>query len=66
MSEQLRDEIDHDLTLVGQAISMIEREDLSKWSSAHDRVTIDALMEARRALLIERETGMRQQELTLS
>jgi hypothetical protein len=66
MSDQLRDEIDHELALVGQAISMIEREDLSHWSSSHDRVTLDALMEARRALLIEREVGMRQQELTLA
>jgi hypothetical protein len=45
---------------------MIKHENLSHWSSGHDRVTLDALMEARRALLIERETGMRQQELVLA
>lgn len=64
MSE-LTDEIERDLRLVREAIDMIEREDLSHWSGAHDRVTLGALGEARRALLIEREEGMRQQELPL-
>lgn len=66
MSDVLTDEIARDLQIVNEAIDMIEREDLSHWSTAHDRVTRDALQKERRALLIERETGMRQQALPLS